>query len=60
MRGRYERRHGIARVGHVLWMSVGALLMMGLMLAGLLVLCICVGYDLCGDARPLRARRHLH
>ena len=42
------QRHGAARVGYIAWQGAGTLIMMGLMMAGFVVLCICIGSDLFG------------
>ena len=52
MSRRYQQRSFPRRLGHALWMSIGAILMLGLMLAGLLVLGLCAGGELFGAARP--------
>lgn len=48
MAGQYMQRQVAEPVGYLLWQGLGALLMMGLMVAGLVVVCICIGSDLLG------------
>lgn len=44
----YTQQHVAGRASYAMRHGIGALIMVGLMVAGFVVLCICVGSDLWG------------